>query len=101
MRTVAVERAEPGPELPVYHFTVLAEPLARLVADDNGEPETRSGGWAAVTVASNRSRLCREIVSRMCGPGRAPFASRTPAVTWPSRPGRPGAGEPRGGRPGG
>src|SRR5581483_7681720 len=50
MRTVAVERAEPGPELPVYHCTVLAEPFARLVAVDNGEPETRSGGCAAVTV---------------------------------------------------
>src|SRR6185312_1106948 len=49
-RTVAVERAEPGPELPVYHLTVLAEPLTRLVADDKGEPDTRSGGWAALTV---------------------------------------------------
>src|SRR5579872_4611268 len=51
IRTVAVERAEPGPELPVYHLTVLAEPLARLVADDSGEPDTRSGGWAAVMEA--------------------------------------------------
>src|SRR5262252_2173966 len=50
MRTVAVERAEPGPELPVYHCTVLAEPLVSCVAVDSGEPETRSGGCCAVTV---------------------------------------------------
>src|ERR1700759_1805187 len=49
-RTVEVERAEPGPELPVYQATVLAEPLTRLVADPSGEPPTRSGGVGAVTV---------------------------------------------------
>ena len=49
-RTEAVERADPGPELPVYQPTVLAEPLTRLVAEASGEPLTRSGGVAAVTV---------------------------------------------------
>src|SRR6185312_14689976 len=48
MRTIAVERAEPGPELPVYHCTVSAEPLTRPVADVSGEPETLSGGRAAM-----------------------------------------------------
>ena len=43
-------RAGPGPELPVYQATVLADPLTRLVADPNGAPLTRSGGLAAVTV---------------------------------------------------
>src|SRR5262249_24081511 len=47
-RAVAVERAQPGRELPVYHLPVVAEPLARLVADASGEPETRSGGCAVV-----------------------------------------------------
>ena len=50
IRTVAVERAEPGPELPVYHCTVLAEPLTRVVADCRRRAGTRSGGWVAVTV---------------------------------------------------
>src|ERR1700746_3425334 len=45
---VAVERAEPGPELPVYQPTVFAEPFASDVALPSGEPETLSGGWAAV-----------------------------------------------------
>src|SRR5262249_55268011 len=49
-RTVEVPRAGPGPELPVYQATVLADPLTRLVADPNGAPLTRSGGLAAVTV---------------------------------------------------
>src|SRR6185312_15948745 len=46
---VAVERAEPGPELPVYQPTVLAEPLTSDVAEPNGAPDTRSGGCTAVT----------------------------------------------------
>src|SRR5579864_3374513 len=50
MRTVAVERAEPGPELPVYQATVLADPFASDVALPSGEPETRSGGCVAVAV---------------------------------------------------
>src|SRR6266702_1164575 len=50
IRTVEVPRGDPGPEFPVYQETVLAEPLIRLVADPNGDPLTRSGGWAAVTV---------------------------------------------------
>ena len=61
-------RAEPGPELPVYQATVLADPLTRLVADPNGEPLTRSGGWVAVTVplkpsAANAVALLLEIDS--------------------------------------
>src|SRR6201999_4407117 len=51
MRTVALDRAEPGPELPVYHCTVLAEPLTSWVAPVKGDgPLTRSGGWVAATV---------------------------------------------------
>ena len=41
-------------ELPVYQATVLAEPLTSEVAV-LGEPETRSGGWTAVTVAPKPS----------------------------------------------
>ena len=53
MRAVDVERAEPGPELPVYQATVLAGvPLTSDVADPSGEPLTRSGGWVAVTVSA-------------------------------------------------
>src|SRR5580700_7442846 len=48
MRIVAVERAEPGPELPAYQPTVLADPFTSDVALPSGEPETRSGGWAGV-----------------------------------------------------
>ena len=47
MRTVEDARADPGPELPVYHCTVLAEPLTSDVADPSGEPETRSGAAVA------------------------------------------------------
>src|SRR5438445_7324052 len=53
MRTVDEARAVPGPELPVYQATVLAEPLTRVVADPSGEPPTRSGGCGAVTVPEN------------------------------------------------
>src|SRR6185312_12258313 len=49
MRTVAVERAEPGPELPVYHCTVSAEPLTSLVAGEL-DVSTLSGGCCAATV---------------------------------------------------
>jgi hypothetical protein len=42
-------------ELPVYQATVLAEPLTKDVAELSGEPETRSGGWSAVTVAPKPS----------------------------------------------
>src|SRR5689334_9372553 len=49
-RTVAEERAEPGPELPVYQATALAEPLANVVAEESGDPDTRNGGLTAVTV---------------------------------------------------
>ena len=49
MRTVEEARAVPGPELPVYQATVLAEPLTSVVADPSGEPPTRSGGCVAVT----------------------------------------------------
>ena len=38
----------------MYHLTVLAEPLTRLVADDSGEPDTRNGGWAAVDGAAEK-----------------------------------------------
>ena len=55
MRMVELDRAVPGPLLPVYQLTVVAEPLTRLVADPSGEPETRSGGVAAVTVPENPS----------------------------------------------
>ena len=48
MRAVDVERAEPGPELPVYQATVLAEPFVSDVADPSGVPLTRSGGCVAV-----------------------------------------------------
>ena len=49
IRAVADARGE-AEELPVYHATVLAEPLTSDVAALNGEPETRNGGWIAVTV---------------------------------------------------
>src|SRR4029453_12513791 len=48
-RAAAVERGEPGPSLPVYHFTVLAEPLTSVVPELAGEEPTRSGGCVAVT----------------------------------------------------
>src|SRR6187402_257412 len=48
-RATAVERAEPGPSLPRYHFTVLAEPFTSVVAELAGDEPTRSGGWVAVT----------------------------------------------------
>src|SRR5262249_35858426 len=48
-RTVELARADPGPELPVYQATVLAEPFTRVVALPSGVVPTRSGGWAAVT----------------------------------------------------
>src|SRR5450631_4449088 len=55
MRAVAVARADPGPFSPVYQETVLAGvPLTSDVAV-NGEPETRSGGWVAVTVGPKPS----------------------------------------------
>ena len=38
----------------MYHLTVLAEPLTRLVADDSGEPDTRNGGWAAAMDAPEK-----------------------------------------------
>src|SRR5580692_6007982 len=44
-----------APELPVYQATVSAEPLTSDVALLNGEPETRSGGCTAVTVAPKPS----------------------------------------------
>src|SRR3954447_2471523 len=55
IRMVALDRAEPGPLLPVYQATVLAEPLTRLAADPSGVPETRNGGVGAVTVPENPS----------------------------------------------
>src|SRR5437879_3616954 len=48
-RATAVERGEPGPSLPVYHFTVLAEPFTSVVAELAGDEPTRSGGCVAVT----------------------------------------------------
>src|SRR5215472_1434087 len=54
-RTVEVARAGPGPELPVYQATVLAEPFTRLVADAKGGPFTRNGGVAAFTVPAKPS----------------------------------------------
>src|SRR6516165_8228331 len=55
MRTIEDARADPGPELPVYHCTVLAEPLTSDVADPRGEPETRSGVCVAVAVPEKPS----------------------------------------------
>src|SRR2546429_353615 len=54
MRTVDEARAVPGPELPVYQATVLAEPLTSVVADPSGELPTRSG-CVADTVPVNPS----------------------------------------------
>src|SRR5579883_757956 len=54
-RTVDVERAVPGPELPVYHSTVFAAPLVRLVAVASDAPETRSGPAVAVPLAGRPS----------------------------------------------
>src|SRR6478735_3495268 len=48
-RAIAVERAEPGPSLPVYHLMVLAEPFTSDVAVLAGEEPTRSGAFGAVT----------------------------------------------------
>src|SRR6185295_11670132 len=53
IRMVAVERAEPGPELPVYQATVFAEPLTSDVDEPSGAPVTRSGGCTAATVPTN------------------------------------------------
>ena len=39
----------------MYQATVFAEPLTSEVALLNGEPETRSGGWTAVTVGPKPS----------------------------------------------
>ena len=51
MRAVKEARADPGPELPVYHDTVLVDvPATSDVAELRGEPDTRSGGTGAVTV---------------------------------------------------
>src|SRR3954468_1835340 len=47
-RAIAVERGEPGPSLPRYHFTVVAEPLTSVVAELAGDEPTRSGGCVAV-----------------------------------------------------
>src|SRR6266702_6259190 len=47
-RAMAVERGEPGPSLPVYHLTVLAEPFTSVVAELAGQEPTRSGGCVAV-----------------------------------------------------
>src|SRR5580693_4624946 len=57
MRAVDDARAwAVGPGLPVYQDTVFAGvPLTSDVAAPNGEPETRSGGWIAVTVAGKPS----------------------------------------------
>src|SRR5450631_666610 len=55
MRAVAVARADPGPLSPVYQEIVLAGvPLTSAVAV-SGEPESRSGGWVAVTVGPQPS----------------------------------------------
>ena len=56
-----------GPGLPVYQDTVFAGvPLTSEVAAFNGEPETRSGGWIAVTVdgkPSAASAVAFELVT--------------------------------------
>src|SRR3954454_16896068 len=48
-RAIAVERGDPGPSLPRYHCTVVAEPLTSVVAEPRGDEPTRSGAFAAVT----------------------------------------------------
>ena len=49
IRAVDEARADPGPELPVYHCTVLADvPATSDVAELSGEPLTRKGGTGAV-----------------------------------------------------
>jgi len=48
IRAVAEARGD-GEELPVYQATVWAEPLTSDVAELSGEPDTRNGGWTAVT----------------------------------------------------
>src|ERR1700730_15842720 len=43
-RPIASALADPGPDSPVYHWTVFAGvPLTSVVAVHNGEPPTRSG----------------------------------------------------------
>src|ERR1700712_4029628 len=55
-RAVAVARAEPGPDSPVYQLIVFAGvPLTSAVAVPNGEPATRSGGTVAGAVAPRPS----------------------------------------------
>src|ERR1700688_2001240 len=56
MREVAVVRADPGPDSPVYQVTVFAGvPATCDVALPNGEPATRSGGTAAGAAAPRPS----------------------------------------------
>src|ERR1700692_3336118 len=56
MREVAVARADPGPDSPVYQVTVFAGvPATCDVALPNGEPATRSGGTAAGAAAPRPS----------------------------------------------
>src|SRR5665213_290535 len=58
MRAVDEARADPGPELPVYHCTVLAGvPATSDVAELNGVPLTRSGGTGAVMLAPLKPRF--------------------------------------------
>ena len=56
MREVAVARADPVPDSPVYQVTVFAGvPATCDVALPNGEPATRSGGTAAGAAAPRPS----------------------------------------------
>ena len=57
IRAVDDARADPGPELPVYQATVLAEAVTSDVAELNGVPLTRSGGCGAVTLVPLKPRL--------------------------------------------
>src|SRR5579883_44763 len=83
-RTVEVERAVPGPELPVYHSTVFAAPFVRLVAEDSGEPDTRSGPAVAVPLAGKPSAANAalfELVTVSDGAALLPFSVTMPLVT--------------------
>ena len=58
IRAVDEARADPGPELPVYHCTVLADvPATSDGAELNGVPLTRSGGTGAVMLLPVKPRF--------------------------------------------
>src|SRR5262249_5900724 len=82
MRAVEDARAVPGPELPVYQATVLADPFTSEVAVPNGGPETRSGVAVAVPPGKpSAAKAAAFVLVTDSVDALLPFSVTTPPVT--------------------